>query len=138
MKKLFHTLCLILVLFTLSCEDCNDCKDLITKRILVLDGNGNNLVFGQDAIYNPQAATLMGNNQSQPLSINRETQTLDFFLEDGIMEYTLQLDDSTSDIISFDLSERASKRCCGTQTFARTTRVNGVENTSTDTIVIVK
>jgi len=138
MKNLVSLSSIFLLMISLSCEDCNDCKDVITKSILVLDENGNNLLFGQNAIYNPQAITLSGDNDSQPVVINEESQTLDFFLEDSIVEYTLQLDENTMEIITFDLAERESERCCGTQTFTTTTRVNGVENTSTDSIIIVK
>lgn len=138
MKNLVSLSSIFLLMISLSCEDCNDCKDVITKSILVLDENGNNLLFGQNAVYNPQAITLSGDNDSQPVVINEESQTLDFFLEDSIVEYTLQLDENTMEIITFDLAERESERCCGTQTFTTTTRVNGVENTSTDSIIIVK
>ena len=138
MKRIVNTLALTLVLITIGCDDCNDCKELVTKSILVLDENGNNLLFGPNAIYNPQVATLTTNSETQLLLINEEAQTLDFFLEDAITSYTLQLDENTMDTITFDLAERESKRCCGTQTFATATRVNGSENTSTDTIIIVK
>lgn len=138
MKNLVSLSSIFLLMISLSCEDCNDCKDVITKSILVLDENGNNLLFGQNAVYNPQAITLSGDNDSQPVVINEESQTLDFFLEDSIVEYTLQLDENTMEIITFDLAERESERCFGTQTFTTTTRVNGVENTSTDSIIIVK
>ncbi|MDT0606274.1 hypothetical protein [Croceitalea rosinachiae] len=79
MKDSFCVFSLILVLVTAGCEDCNDCKDLVTKNILVLDENGENLLFGQNAIYNPQVATLTVNSESQLLLINEEAQTLQFF-----------------------------------------------------------
>lgn len=128
----------IVVLFE-SCDDCNDCKDLQQKNVLVQDAEGTNLLFGANAVFNPEEATLStANGSSQPLSIDENNQTLQFSLVENEITYTLRLDANTTEILAFELDERDSERCCGTQTFSKATQVNGVATDNTNTIIIVK
>lgn len=121
-----------------GCEDCNDCKDLQQKSIKVVDASGTDLLFGTQAVYVVEALTLTGGGISQALFINEQEQSLQFFLEEDITAYTLLLDANTKENITFELSERDSERCCGTQTISMATQVNGVETANNDTIIIIK
>ncbi len=122
-----------------SCENCNDCKDLVTKSILVQDASGNNLLFGNTAIYEPADISLTANTNTVLFFLaNPQTGAIEFGLEDDVGEYTLILNQNTTENLSFDLAARNSERCCGTQTFSTATRLNNAEISNDDTIVIVK
>ena len=128
-----------LLLLFMGCSECNDCLDVQQKDLLVQDSSGNNLLFGDNAIFNPEEVTISTPGEVlQPLSIDTERQTLRFSLDEGETSYTLRLDDSTMETIVFELGERDSERCCGTQTFSTATQVNGATVDNVDTITIVK
>lgn len=121
-----------------SCDDCDDCKDLQTKSVVFEDAMGNNLLFGNNAIYDPEAVTVTGGDESWPVFIDSSAGAVEFSLEEGVFEYIINLNENTSDTLRFDLDERDSERCCGTQTFSTSTQVNGMVVDNTDTITIVK
>ncbi len=130
---------LITVTLLVGCDDCNDCKDLQQKSVLVQDANGTNLLFGDSAIFNPEEATLLTEGDTpQALFIDEDTQTLQFSLEDNETTYFLHLDANNNDTLVFELSERESERCCGNQTFSTSTQLNGTMVENSDTITIVK
>lgn len=130
----FLTICLFF-----SCDDCDDCKDLQQKNVLVEDATGSNLLFGNGAAFDPEEATIETSSGIQQLFfIDEATQTLQFFLEENETTYTIRLDSETSEILTFDLSERDSERCCGTQTFSTSTRLNGTSIDNSNTITIIK
>lgn len=132
-------LSLIVTFLFVGCSECNDCLDLQQKDIVVQDANGNNLLFGDNAIFNPEEVTISSSGEVlQPLFIDREKQTVQFALNEGETSYTLRLDDDTRETIVFELGERDSERCCGTQTYSTSTQVNGAAVDNVDTITIVK
>ena len=138
-KSNFFLISLITTLLFVGCEDCNDCLDTQQKDILVQDANGNNLLFGDNAIFNPEEVTISSENEApQPVLIDSNTQTLQFTLNEGEMTYTLQLDNENTETIVFELGERESERCCGNQVFSTATLLNGVEIENEDLITIIK
>ncbi|MEO0571844.1 MAG: hypothetical protein AAF039_09065 [Bacteroidota bacterium] len=140
MKSLaIRTGCFVLAGLFVSCSDCNDCLDVQQKDILIQDSNGNNLLFGTNAIFDPEKVTLSsGGETAQPLFIDRDTQTLQFSLNDGVTTYTLRLDDDNTETIVFELGERNSDRCCGNQVFSMATQLNGAGIANNDVISIIK
>ena len=134
---------LLLIYFTIwslcmSCDDCDDCKDLQTKTVAVEDEFGNDLLFGSTAVYEPESITVTAGGQTQPVFVNPSVSAIEFSLAEGVTEYRINFDENTSDTLNFDLDERDSERCCGTQTFSTSTRLNGIEINNTRIINIVK
>lgn len=131
-------LCFPLFLLIFSCNECNDCLDLQQKNILILDSDGNNLLFGDNAILNISNVELVsgGQNVSQLLQVDDSSQSLYFFIEEDQTTYILRLEDTNSVTIEFDLGERKSERCCGNQIYSTSTRVNGITVDNSDTITI--
>ena len=106
---------------------------------MVQDSEGNNLLFGANAIFNPEEVTIRSESEApEPLFIDADTQTLLFSLNEGETTYTLRLDDENIETITFELGERDSERCCGTQTFSTATQLNGAATNNEDRIIIIK
>ncbi len=131
--------CVVLCSF-LNCNDgCNDCIELTAKDILVVDAEGNNLVFGAESVYNLDDISITANGQKSELLILMEPENvLRFFLEEGTMEYILKLSDSVTETLRFELAERKSDQCCGTKTISESTYLNGNRIANTDVIRVVK
>jgi hypothetical protein len=130
---------LALGLFTACDEGCNDCLDLAAKTILVVDASGTNLLFGSTAVYNPENVVLRSaDGEEQAVFIDENTNTLQFFLQRGMEEYELVLSEDMVDTLAFELTERKSERCCGTQTVSTSTSLNGARIENSDLITIVK
>lgn len=130
----------LLMSLSMACDDgCNDCLDLTSKNILVVNASGTNLLFGDEAVYNPENVSIRGSNEElQPVFIDEGTGTLQFFLENDVPEYSVVLSESEVETLGFDLAERKSERCCGMKTFATGTRLNGNEIENTEIITIIK
>ncbi|MGB5497575.1 MAG: hypothetical protein WBM77_01445 [Maribacter sp.] len=136
----------IILIFTLTfglvsaCDDgCNDCIDLTSKSILVVDPSGINLLFGSMAIYIPENVIIRGSDgELKPVLIDESTNTMQFFLERDIEEYSLILSESNVEILTFELAERKSERCCGTQTVSTKTSLNGNSIENSELITIIK
>lgn len=126
--------------FCVACNDgCDDCLDLTSKNILVVDASGTNLLFGDGAIYNPENVSIRSSTEElQPVLIDEDTGTLQFFLAEDTMEYSVVLSESEVETLGFELAERKSERCCGMQTFSTSTRLNGNEIDNSDIITIIK
>ena len=132
-------MCIVFSSLWSGCSDCNDCLDLQQKEILVQDIDGNNLLFGETAIFDPEEATLTSEGEvSQPLFIDNDKQMLQFSLSEGVTLYRLQLNGNTAETIIFELGERESERCCGNQVFSTATELNGQNIANNDVIPIVK
>ncbi|MBT8307717.1 MAG: hypothetical protein KJN85_12325 [Maribacter sp.] len=136
----------IILIFTLAfglisaCDNgCNDCIDLTSKSILVVDPSGINLLFGSRAIYIPENVIIRGSDgEPKPLFIDESTGTIQFSLERDIEEYSLILSESNVEILTFELAERKSERCCGTQIFSSKTSLNGKSIENSELITIIK
>ncbi|MGD1947317.1 MAG: hypothetical protein ACFB0A_13885 [Croceivirga sp.] len=122
-------ICVTLLCFCgVGCDDCDDCLDLQQKNILVQDAEGNNLLFGEGARFDPATVTIrLESGPPQSVFVEEETQTVLFFLEDNQTNYILELDDATSANLTFELGERESERCCGNQVYSTSTRLDGSE-----------
>lgn len=139
MRQLTILSSLIVAGFLCSCNDCDDCKDLQQKSILVQNANGTNLLFGDGATYDPAEVILeTSSGIQQSLFIDENTETLQFFLEENETTYTLRLNETEIETLNFEVRERESERCCGTQTFSISTSLNGTMIENSDTINIVK
>ena len=123
---------------SISCDDCDDCKDLQTKTVAVEDEFGNDLLFGSTAAYQPEEITVTAGGETQPVFVNAFVSAVEFSLVEGVTEYRINLNENTSVILNFDLDERDSDRCCGTQIYSTATTLNGnqVENTNIIRIVL--
>lgn len=130
----------IFVSFAVGCNiSCDDCLEMTVKSVKVLDSTGKNLLFGNDYLYDPDSV-FMNNSDHEPifLWIDKNSETIQFNLEDHFSEYYLYLTDSVIDTISFSLSQRKSTQCCGNMTISTRTFLNGKEVTNSDLITIVK
>lgn len=127
----------LLILFN-SCEQaCNACLELTTKEIKYLDSNGNNLLFGSQAIYNADSVIIKdGSDNEAHFWIQEEEGTILFSLEE--MTYYIMLSDTWIDTIEFKLAERKSSTCCGNVTYSTKTFVNGQEVENNDLLIITQ
>lgn len=138
---------LLILLFAISislhiaCDDssCDDCLDLTSKNILVVDVSGANLLFGDQAIYNPENISISSaDGELQPIFIDQNTNTIQFFLEPGITNYSLELSEDDIEIVGFELETTESDVCCGTKTISTNTILNGNEIDNSEVITIIK
>ncbi len=139
LKKMLVFGVLTLSLCTACDEGCNDCLDLASKTILVVDASGTNLLFGGMAVYNPENVELRNaDGELQEIFIDERTNTLQFFLQRDMEEYTLVLSEGMVDTLTFELTERKSEQCCGTRTVSTSTSLNGTRIENSDLLTIVK
>jgi hypothetical protein len=127
----------ILAIF-LSCgKECDDCLELTTKSIKYIDSNGTNLLFGNQALYNPDSVVIKaGNDQTVSVWKQEDTGTIMFNLEEDYTAYHIVLSDTLIDTLEFGLAERKSTLCCGHVTYSTKTLVNGQETGNNDLIII--
>jgi len=129
--------------FLSNCNDngvgCNECLDLTTKTLRYVDEQGNNLLFGNQAIYNPKEVIISDSSGGFiHISIQEEDGALAFELFDNTITYQIVLSSSITDNLQFELDERKSKSCCGNVTISTKTTLNSEEIENNDAIVIVK
>ncbi|MCF8229841.1 MAG: hypothetical protein K9G47_11965 [Bacteroidales bacterium] len=140
MKKINRILILSLTIMTmcLSCsEKCDDCLELTTKNIKYIDSNGTNLLFGNQAIYNPDSIIIKaGNDNNISFWKQEDIGTIMFNLEENYTTYHIILSDSLIDTLDFELAERKSTSCCGNVAYSTKTRLNGLEIENNDLVVI--
>lgn len=144
MKQLACILTIIaataIMLLSAGCErSCNDCLELTSKSVKVLDQSGNNLLFGDNSIYPPDSVKVKVIDQQPEYTWkNIESGTVLFNLDRNYTEYYFYLTDTIIDTLRFDISERESTMCCGTVAFSTKTFLNGNEISNEDIITIVK
>lgn len=139
MKFLYAILFLFLLVSCNKNEQCDDCKNVILKSIMVLDSSNNNLIFGETPMYNSENIKLKSENQSdERIWINDNAKTIDFVLKDKIKTYYLFLSETEVDTISFELIEKKDPSCCGNITYSEKTFLNGKAISNLDTIKIKK
>jgi hypothetical protein len=127
----------ILTIFLSCCEECNDCLELTTKNIRYIDSNGTNLLFGNQAIYNPDSVVInAGNDNNVSIWKQEETGTIMFNLEGDYTAYQLVLSDTLIDTLEFELAARKSTSCCGYVIYSTKTLLNGQEIENNDLIII--
>jgi hypothetical protein len=140
MKKFNRILILSLTTLTifLSCgEECDDCLELTTKSIRYIDSDGTNLLFGNQAIYNPDSVVIRaGNDDTVNVWKQEDNGTIMFNLEANYTTYHIVLSDTLIDILEFELAERKSTLCCGYVTYSTKTLLNGQEIENNDLIII--
>jgi hypothetical protein len=140
MKNINGILILSLTILTicLSCsEACDDCLELTTKSIKYIDSNGTNLLFGNQAIYNPDSIIIKaGNNNTVSVWKQEDTGTIMFNLEENYTAYHIVLSDTLIDTLEFELAERKSTSCCGYVIYSTKTLLNGQEIENNDLIII--
>jgi len=145
MKPILRTFLLIafssLLFLNTQCDDdgCNHCLEFDGKTILVVDTDGNNLLFGEFAIYDPNTVQLIANNNQEIFFFpNEETGFIEFGIEQDYETYELILSETESDIISFETDLRPSVNCCGDVRFSTATFVNDIEVDNESLITIIK
>ena len=140
MKKVYKILGLSLAIL-ITCwncsEGCDDCLELTTKNIKYIDSNGTNILFGNQAIYDPDSVFVKVDGESE-ISVwkDEDSGTILFNLEGNFTAYYLVLSDSLVDTLNFELAERKSKSCCGTVAYSPKTKLNGQITENDDLIVI--
>lgn len=142
MKKINKILLLSLsiLVMSLSCnEQCDDCLQLSTKSIKFVDSNGNNLLFGNQAIYDPDNLIITaGNNNVQDAWKQENTGTILFNLLPQYNVYYITLPSNLVDTLQFNLAERKSNKCCGNISYSTTTFLNGESIENSELITITK
>lgn len=138
-----RVLLFVLLSFFMNCSStyesaCNDCIELTTKRIQYLDTEGRNLLFGNNAIYNPEDIEITNNN-NQPVEVwlLEDSGSVAFDLDGNTTSYVIVLSDILADNLEFELDERPSESCCGNVVFSTKTILNNQEIENNDTIVII-
>ena len=132
----------VLVTLCTSCdpfwsEDCSDCLELTTKRIKYIDSIGTNLLFGDQAIYNPDSIEIRSTGgYSANIWQEAGEGTITFDIERDYSIYYIILSDALTDTLEFNLAERESEVCCGNVTYSKKTHLNGQEISNDDLIVI--
>lgn len=122
-----------------SNDDCDDCLELDSKNIKIVDINGNNLLYGDSVIYEIDSVKLSdseGNNIH--LFQNESLGAINFALKYGYEKCFLELNSTEVDTLEFILAKRKSTSCCGYVTYATKTSVNGIEIATSNVIEIVK
>ena len=127
----------------LSCTDdeeaCPECLELTTKSLRYTDSEGVNLLFGDQAIYNPENFFIIdNNNRVVDVRLQEENGTIAFDLGVNATSYRIFLPETFEDELQFELAERKSERCWGNVTFSTKTILNGQEIDNSDLIVITK
>ena len=139
--KINYVLSFLLLAFFTNCDierACPDCLELTSKSILYTDSTGNNLLFGSQAIYNPDNIVITtGNGKIVDVWKEENTGTIVFDLENDATSYEINLSDTLMDILEFELAERKSESCCGNVIFSTQTTLNGQGIENNDLIVIV-
>ena len=125
----------------LSCSDdekaCPACLELTTKSLRYTDSEGINLLFGNQAIYNPENLIITDSNgEFVDVWLQEDNGTIAFDLEVNATSYQIVLTDTFTDNVQFELAERKSESCCGNITFSTNTILNGQEIENSDLIVI--
>ncbi|MCB0806642.1 MAG: hypothetical protein KDC05_12655 [Bacteroidales bacterium] len=142
MKKVYRilTLSIAILVSCVSCtEECNDCLELTTKSIKYVASDGSNLLFGNQAIYNPDSVIIKaGNDDEVSVWKQEEVGTLMFNLELNYTVYYIVLSDSLIDTLDFDLAKRKSENCCGYVNYSTKTRLNGQEIENHDLVIITQ
>lgn len=140
MKNAFKILLFAFFILTIlnSCEEaCNTCLELTTKEIKYVDRDGNNLLFGNKAIYHPDSVIIKDGADNEVHFWRQEGPgTILFNLED--MVYYIMLSDSLTDTLEFELAERKSMSCCGNVMYSRKTRLNGQDIENDDLLIITR
>jgi hypothetical protein len=122
---------------TSSNDECNDCLEITTKSIKYIDSSGANLLFGNQAIYNPDNIIIQTENGNTVSFWKEEdTGTILFDLEGDDTSYQIVLSDTLIDTLEFELDERKSMSCCGNVIFSTKTLLNGQEIENDDLIII--
>ncbi|BAO77044.1 hypothetical protein [Winogradskyella sp. PG-2] len=107
------------------------------KEFRYIDSNGNNVLFGSEAIYNPDSIIITsGSNEIIDYDKQEDTGVIVFDLENGGTSYQITLSNVLIDALEFELAERKSELCCGNVTFSNKTILNGQEIENSDLIVI--
>ena len=140
MKNINRIVILSLAIFTicLSCsEECDDCLELTPKNIKYVDSNGTNLLFGNQAIYDPDSLKIkVGNDNTVSVWKQEDTGTIMFNLEENYTAYHIVLSDTLIDTLEFELAERKSTSCCGYVIYSTKTLLNGQEIENNDLVII--
>ena len=137
-KILFFTLIGLTILSCLDDEKaCPACLELTTKSLRYTDSEGINLLFGNQAIYNPENLVITDSNgEFVDVRLQEDNGTIAFDLEVNAISYQIVLTDTFTDELQFELAERQSEQCCGNVTFSTKTILNGQEIDNRDLIVI--
>ena len=139
MKIINQLLVLVLTSIVIlpACNDaCNDCLILATKDIKYVNANGENLLFGPAANFDPESVIVKTENDIIiDTWILEDEESIQFNLEADYTTYYLELSD-LRDTLEFELDERPSVTCCGDVTYSTRTFHNGKEIENRDLILL--
>ena len=122
----------------MGCEQaCNACLELTVKEIKYVDANGENLLFGPKAIYDPDRVVVRAEvDYLVDVWRQQTTGTIQFNLESDYTTYYISLTNTIVDTLHFELDERESENCCGNVVYSTKTFLNGLEIENSDLIII--
>ena len=141
MNKTYILFILLVLATCISCGEtaCNECLELSTKNVRYVDANGNNLLFGDQAIYDPANVIIRSENEINGGAWpGEDSQTLWFNLQETSTTYYITTPDSLIDTLQFNFAKRKSTRCCGDVVYSTQTRLNGREIDNGDLITIIR
>jgi hypothetical protein len=111
----------ITILFSLaltSCSDddnCNDCLEIRNLQVRYIDEAGNNILFGENAISNPEDVIVWDiTNQPINYGINNDLETISIPLLQSNEYIEIQPVDSVVNVIEVDLVLGEGTQCCNT------------------------
>lgn len=128
------------ILITTSCvKPCNKCLELVTKNIIVEDSNGNNLIFGNNSIYNPDnISIILSNSEEAFYTLDSLNRNINLIIENETLSYYLNLNDSVSHKINFTQKEIPSPNCCGNIPEISESFVDNIEVNNNRAIIITE
>jgi len=142
MKKGLVLICLIVItsMVLQNCASCDDCQiSPAPKVIKVINKNGDNLIFGATAVYNPDNIEIKNNfGETIEFFTNTSNGTIDFTFNVKADTYFIKLNTADTDTIIFTYGKDKHIDCCNEFDVTKTTTVNGKLNSNNDLITIVK
>ncbi len=140
-KSILLTALILSGFFSLhNCAVCDDCIGIAApKELEFTNTNGDNLIFGTKAIYNPDLITIKNNfGELIEFSQNQSNGTLDFEFNVKANTYFIKLSSTDNDNIQFTYTKDKHIDCCAEFDVTETTSVNGILVSNEDKIVIIK
>lgn len=140
-KSILLTALILSSFFSLqNCSVCDECIGIAApKELKFINTNGDNLIFGAKAIYNPNLITIKNNfGELIEFSKNQSNGTLDFEFNVKANTYFIKLSSTDNDNIQFTYTKDKHIDCCTEFDITQTTKVNGTLVSNEDKIVIIK
>lgn len=144
-KSLIKTSLIIFVLsYTIismqGCATCDNCEiSPAPKQVTVLNPGGKNLIFGVDAIYNPNDIVINDEfGTVVEFFTNTSNESIDFSFNPSATTYTIKFNNTDKATIEFTYGTDKQIDCCDEFTVTLTTTLNGKAIPNNDAITIIQ